>query len=74
MDDYLRRIADVVENDADGSIKTTLRVARSDIAAVLEEFCDLRKIGMRVDKTENSYKLIIEADVLRFYDVGKTSE
>lgn len=73
MDDYLRRIADVVENDADGSIKTTLRVARSDIAAVLAEFCDVRKIGMRVDKTEENYKLVIEADVMRFYDVGKTS-
>ncbi len=70
----IRRIADVVENDLGGSIKTTLCVARSDICAVLAEFCDVRKIGMSVQSVDGNYKLIIEADITRFYEVGKITE
>lgn len=73
MNDDVRRIADVVEKDADGAIRSTLVVARSDIAAVLSEFADVRKIGMSVQKSEDRYILVIEAEVARFYEVGKTS-
>lgn len=68
------RIMRVLENDAAGAIKSTLRVAQSDLAAVLGEFMSVRKLDITAKKTDDGYKVYIEVDSDRFYDVGKTTE
>ena len=51
-----------------------LRVAQSDVMALLCEFMDVRKLDMTVDVAQGGYALTVTADVARFFDVGKTSE
>lgn len=74
MGDISERIARMIENDGSGAVKRTLRVAQSDVAALLREFMDVTKLDMSAEKTENGYTVKIIADVSRFYEVGRTTE
>lgn len=74
MDGMTERIARIVENDANGSVKNALKVAQSDIMMLLCEYMDVVKLDMTADRTKNGYVVNIKADVARFYEVGRTSE
>lgn len=74
MNDTAMRLARVIENDSNGVINRTLRVAESDVAMILSEYMELGSLDMRAEKAENGYKLTITAAVDRFYDIGKTSD
>lgn len=74
MGDISERIARMIENDGSGAVKRTLRVAQSDVAALLREFMDVTKLDMSAEKTEDGYTVTIRADVSRFYEVGRTTE
>ncbi len=67
------RIKKIVESDEIGALKNTLTVAQSDVDRVLCEFMDIEKLVMRTDKVGEMYKVVIEVDASRIYDVGKTS-
>ena len=64
----------MVENDGDGAVKNTLRVAQSDLVSLLGEFMDIDKLDMSVERADGRFRLKIEADVGRIFDVGKTSD
>lgn len=66
MTDVAERLTKILENDSSGAIKRTLRVAQSDIIALLSQFMELDKLDMVAERTENGYKLRISADVDRF--------
>lgn len=68
------RIARIIENDAGGEIKRTVRVLQSDIAALLSEFMSLAGLDVTVEKAGERYVLKMTATADRFYDVGKTTE
>lgn len=74
MSEVTERIARMIENDGNAAIKRVLRVAQSDVMALLCEFMDVRKLDMTVDGADDGYTLKITADVARFFDIGKTSE
>lgn len=74
MSEVTERIARMIENDGNAAIKRVLRVAQSDVMALLCEFMDVRKLDMTVDGANDGYTLKITADVARFFDIGKTSE
>lgn len=74
MSEVTERIARMIENDGNAAIKRVLRVAQSDVMALLCEFMDVRKLNMTVDGANDGYTLKITADVARFFDIGKTSE
>ena len=67
------RLKRIVETDDVGEVKDTLRVAQSDVMALLDEFMDVSRLDMRVDKTEEGYRITITADADRIYGVGKIS-
>lgn len=67
------RIKKIVESDAVGAIKNTLAVAQSDVDRVLCEFMDIEKLVMHTDRVGEMYKVVIEVDASRIYDVGKVS-
>ena len=74
MGEMSERIARMIENDANGAIKRTLKVAQSDVMALLNEFMDVDKLDMTAERTESGgFTVNIRADVLRFYDVGRTT-
>ncbi len=64
------RIARMIENDANGAIGRTLRVAQSDVAALLGEFMEVTSLDMTTAKSGDGYTLTINVGVSRFYDVG----
>lgn len=72
MKDDVRRIMRVVQSDATGAIERTVRVAESDVAALLKEFMDVKRMSASVTGEEGSYRLLIDVDVARFYGVGNT--
>ena len=74
VDNVTDRIARIVENDGNSAVRRTLRVAQSDVMALLSEFMDVKKLDMTAERTEHGYALSINADVVRFYEVGKTTE
>ncbi len=69
----LDRITRMVENDGDGAVKNTLRVAQSDVVTLLGEYMDIEKLNMYVEREGNGYRLKIDAEVGRIYEVGKLS-
>lgn len=69
----LDRITRMVENDGDGAIKNTLRVAQSDVAELLGEYMDINKLDMSVERMGAGYRLKIDADVGRIFEVGELS-
>lgn len=68
------RLIRIVENDGDGALKRTLGVVQSDILDVLGEFMDVKRLNMAVKRENGGFALIIDADIARFYDVGRTTE
>ena len=74
MSDMGQRIAQIIQNDADGVIKRTMRVAQSDIMLLLSEYMDVTKLDMTVDKTDDGYSVNISAKAARIYSVGNTSD
>ena len=65
------RLKRMVESDADGAVKTTLRVAQSDVMTLLSEFMDVERLEMNVVKNGEGFTLNITAEVNRFYELGK---
>ncbi|MCM1368527.1 MAG: hypothetical protein NC184_06950 [Roseburia sp.] len=65
------RILRVLENDAMGAVNSVLRVAQSDVAALLGEFMSVRRLDMTADKTDIGYRITIAVEADRLYDVGK---
>ncbi|MCH5163348.1 MAG: hypothetical protein J1G38_07710 [Clostridiales bacterium] len=65
------RLKRIVESDADGEMNDTLRVAQSDIMALLGEYMDIARLDMRVDKAESGYRVTVTADADRIFCVGK---
>lgn len=74
MTDISERLARIIENDGNGEIKRTMRVAQSDVMALLCEYMDVNKLDMTVDKADSGYTVKITADASRIYNVGKTSD
>ncbi len=72
MKDDVKRIMRVVRSDATGSIERTVRVAESDVAALLGEFMDVKRMSASVTGEDGNYRLLIDVDVARFYGVGNT--
>ena len=68
------RLARIIENDAEGEIKRTMRVVQSDVMSLLSEFMSVSKFDMSVEKADEGYMLKIEATVEKFYGVGNTTE
>lgn len=74
MSDISERIARMIENDYDGEIKRTLRVAQSDVMMLLSEYMDVTKLDMSVDRSDSGFIVSITANAARIYNVGKTSD
>lgn len=74
MSGFTERIARVIENDAGGEIKRTMRVAQSDVMALLSEYMDVKKLDMVVDRSDGGYVVTITAAAQRIYNVGNTSD
>lgn len=74
MREETERLFRLVENDANGSLRSALSVVRSDVSALLSEFMDVRSVDMTVERDGDGYDLYIRTKVNRFYDVGKTTE
>ena len=74
MNDVSERIARIIENDANGVIKRTMRVVQSDVMSLLSEFMDVSTLDMSVEGGEDGYDLIVTAKVARIYDIGKMSD
>lgn len=74
MSNISERIAKMIENDGNGEIKRTIRVAQSDLMALLSEYMDVTKLDVTVDKTDGGYAVHIEAAASRIYNVGHTSD
>ncbi len=74
MNNDAARLARVIENDANGVINKTLRVAESDMAALLSEYMSVTALDTAYEKTQSGYRLTMRVDVARFYGIGNTSE
>ncbi|MDE7164112.1 MAG: hypothetical protein K2O04_01645 [Clostridiales bacterium] len=74
MTDISNRLARMIENDFSGEIKRTMRVAQSDVMALLSEYMDVTKLDMSVEKATDGFAVTITAAASRIYNVGKTSE
>lgn len=75
MSNVSERIAKMIENDFDGEIKRTMRVAQSDIMMLLSEYMNVTKLDVTVDKcADGGYKVNIAAAASRIYNVGHTSD
>lgn len=73
MNETVKRLERVIENDGNGVINRTLRVAESDVAMILSEYMQVRTLDMRAEKVQDGYALEIKVAVDRFYDIGKTT-
>ncbi|MDE7107892.1 MAG: hypothetical protein K2O39_06160 [Clostridiales bacterium] len=74
MSNVSERIAKMIENDGNGEIKRTMRVAQSDLMALLSEYMDVTKLDVTVDKTDDGYAVNVAATASRIYNVGHTSD
>lgn len=64
----------MIENDGNGEIKRTMRVAQSDIMALLSEYMDVTKLDVTVNKSGDGYAVNIAATASRIYNIGHTSD
>lgn len=69
--DAAERLKRIVESDADGRVNAALRVAQSDVMAVLCEFMDVSRLDMRVEPLGAGYRVTVTADADAIYGVGK---
>lgn len=67
----VERLKRIVESDAGGEINDAMRLAQSDVMALLCEFMDVTRLDMRVQPTENGYRVTVTADANAIYSVGK---
>ncbi|MDE6200514.1 MAG: hypothetical protein K2M47_01350 [Clostridiales bacterium] len=74
MSNVSERIARMIENDGNGEIKRTMRVAQSDVMALLSEYMDVTKLDVTVDKSADGYDVNITAKAARIYSIGHTSD
>ncbi|MDE6293055.1 MAG: hypothetical protein K2L88_00335 [Clostridiales bacterium] len=74
MTNVSERLARMIENDGNGEIKRTVRVAQSDVMMLLSEYMDVTKLDMTVDKADSGFTVTITAAVSRIYNIGKTSD
>ncbi len=74
MSNVSERIAKMIENDGNGEIKRTMRVAQSDIMALLSEYMDVTKLDVTVDKCADGYAVNVAATASRIYNIGHTSD
>ncbi|MCH5155883.1 MAG: hypothetical protein J1F69_04680 [Clostridiales bacterium] len=74
MSDISERIARMIENDGNGMVKRTLKVAQSDITALLSEYMDVKKLDVAADKSDDGYVVKITVNAARIYNVGNTSD
>ena len=68
------RLARIIETDAGGEIKRTMRVAQSDIMALLSEFMDVTRLDMTVNKCDDGLELAIIAKAARIKSVGNVTD
>lgn len=74
MTNISERLAQMIENDVNGEIKRTMKVAQSDVMMILSEYMDVTKLNMTVDRCEGGYIVTVTANAARIYNVGKTSD
>lgn len=74
MTDVTERLSRMIENDGNGDIKRTMRVAQSDVMSLLSEYMDVTKLDMSVDKAEGGFTVTITANATRIYNIGNTSD
>ncbi|MDE6029448.1 MAG: hypothetical protein K2F90_03915 [Clostridiales bacterium] len=74
MSQVSERIAKMIENDGDGDIKRTMRVAQSDIMALLSEYMAVTKLDVSVEKADGGYAVNVSATASRIYNIGHTSD
>lgn len=65
------RLKRMVEDDNGGAVRDALRVAESDVMAVLCEFMSVTGLDMRLDNADGKLTLNITAAVDKIYGVGK---
>ncbi|MCH5153790.1 MAG: hypothetical protein J1F71_01120 [Clostridiales bacterium] len=74
MSNISERIAKMIENDEDGTVKRTLKVAQSDIFALLSDYMDVKTLDVAADRTDDGYVVKITAHVNRIFGIGNTSD
>ena len=74
MSSISERIAKMIENDEGGAVKRTLKVAQSDIFALLSEYMDVKTLDVAADRTDDGFVVKITASAARIYNVGNTSD
>ncbi len=71
MTDVAERLKRIVESDFGGEVNAALRVAQSDVMAVLCEYMDVTRLDMTVAPYDGGYKVTVTADAKSIYGVGK---
>ena len=74
MSNVSERIAKMIENDGNGEIKRTMRVAQSDIMMLLSEYMNVTKLDVTAEKCADGYTVNIAATASRIYNIGHTSD
>lgn len=69
--DAVERLKRIVESDSGGEINDSMRLAQSDVMALLCEFMDVTRLDMRVQPTDEGYRVTITADANAIYGIGK---
>ena len=69
--DAAERLKRIVESDAGSEINDCMRLAQSDVMALLCEFMDVTRLDMRVQPTDEGYRVTITADANAIYGIGK---
>ena len=68
------RVKRIVEKDSIGALNDIMSVVQSDIADVLGEFMNVTGMNVSLDSYgHGGYTVKIDANVDRFYDIGKIS-
>lgn len=68
------RVKRIVEKDSIGALNDIMSVVQSDIADVLGEFMNVTGMNVSLDSDgRGGYTVKIDANVDRFYDIGKIS-
>ena len=74
MSNISERIAKIIENDENSTANRTIKVAQSDVAALLSEYMDITALNMVLDKSDDGYAVKITAHATRIYSIGNTSD
>lgn len=74
MNDITERIARMIENDANRTLKRTMSVLQSDVCVLLGEFMDVTKMDMSISDSQTGYDIVITVHASRIHSVGNTTE